>query len=140
MMSPDQYGSPVFDVGEENRRSMAQVRELIAGASGEVFGGPELSALLQEMQGRYYDNGMSEYCVNGIGGEEPLLRAYGERCRSHWRAIWQRLREGDFARVLLTRDSRYLPTLRGRYRLTARYPLQLGYNRKELGVFEPIPR
>jgi hypothetical protein len=116
------------------------VRELIAGASGEVFGGPESSALLQEMQGRYYDNGLSEYCVFGIGSEEPRLRAYGERCRSHWGVIQKRLREGDFTRVLLTLDSQYLPMLRGRYRLAGRYPLLLGYTRKELGVFEPISR
>ena len=141
MMSPYQYGSPVFDSGEGNRRSLARVRELIAGAPGEVFGGPELSALLQQMQGRYYDNGLSEYCVYGIGGEGPLLRAYGERCRSHWKVVRERLRDGDFARVLLTLDSQYVPMLRGgRYRLTAHYPLLLGYNHKELGVFEPIPR
>ena len=140
MMSPYQYGSPVFDVGEENRRSKAQVRELIVGASGEVFGGPESSALLQELQGRYYDNGLSEFCVFGIGGKLPLLRAYGERCRSHFEEIRQRLRERDFARVLLTLDSQYLPMLRGSYRMTARYPLEIGYTRKELGVFEPIPR
>ena len=140
MMSPYQYGSPVFDVGEENLRSRAQVRELIAGASGEVFGGPESSALLQEMQGRYYDNGLSEFCGFGIGGEGALLRAYGERCRSYWEGIRERLRNGDFARALLTLDSQFLPLLHGRYRMTARYPIRLGYTKKELGVFEPKPR
>jgi hypothetical protein len=140
MTSPYQYGSPVFDVGEENRRTSEQVRALIDSASGEVFGGPESSALLQELQGRYYDNGLSEFCVFGIRGEWALLRAYGERCRSHWEGIGRRLRAGDFARALLTRDSQYLPWLRGRYRMTARYPIRLGYTKTELGVFEPISR
>lgn len=139
MMSPYQYGSPVFDDGEGNRRSRTLMRELIAGASGEVFGGPESSALLQEMQGRYYDNGMSEYCVFGVR-DEPLLRAYGEKCRSYWAKTQQRLRDGEFARVLLTLDSPHLPELRGRYRMTARYEIKLGYARKDLGVFEPIRR
>jgi Dolichyl-phosphate-mannose-protein mannosyltransferase len=140
MSSPYQYGSPVFDGGEGNRRSRARARELIADAPGEVFGGPELSALLQEIQGRYYDNGQSEFCLRGVGGQTPLLRAYGERCRSHWKAIQQRLRTGNFARVLMPLDSPFVPLLRARYRLTARHPVEFGYNRKELGVFEPIPR
>jgi hypothetical protein len=145
-----QYGSPVFDVGEENRRSRARVRELISAESGEVFAAAESSALLLELRGTYFDNGLNQYCIYGlggegtlirrVGGEGPLLRGYRNRCHGYWNEIFRRLHEREFARVLVTSDSRYLIAVRGHYRVAARLPIRLGYNRKELLVFEPLPR